>query len=64
MDQSIPATVIEFNYANDSNLWSSTIENFFLDIMVEEVNKGDMRNGVFRQKIWTRIHEDLKRKGN
>ena len=28
--------------------------NFFHRYHVEEVNKGDMRNGVFRQKIWTR----------
>ena len=53
MDQSIPATFIEFNDADDSNLWSFTIEIFFIDIMVKEVNKGDMRNGVFGQKIWT-----------
>ena len=64
MDQFISATSIEVNDADDASVWSSTIEKKFIDIMVEEVNKGNMKNGVFIKKAWTKIQEDLKRKSN
>ena len=47
---------------DDATLWSSTIEKNFIDIMVEEVNTGNRRGGVFTQKIWTKNHEDLEKK--
>ena len=47
---------------DDATLWSSTIEKNSIDIMVEEVNTGNRRGGVFTQKIWTKNHEDLEKK--
>ena len=64
MAQSILAISSELMDVDDATLWSFVIEIFFLDIMVEEVNNGNIRDEIFTQKIWTKIHEDLKRKNN
>ena len=64
MAQSILTTSSELMDVDDATLWSSTVEKHFIDIMVEEVNTGNRRGGVFTQKIWTKIHKDLKIKNN
>ena len=64
MTQFMLATFSELTDIDDTTFWSSTIEIFFIDIMIEEVNDENTRGGIFLQKIWTKIHGDLKRKGN
>ncbi|KAM6553770.1 hypothetical protein CsatB_014532 [Cannabis sativa] len=44
---------------DDACLWGSTIEKIFIDIMVDEVNKGNMKNGQFSSNLWKKILEDL-----
>ena len=36
----------------ESSLWPCVIVKCFIDIMVEEVNKGNMKNGVFTTRTW------------
>ena len=32
-------------------VWGPTIEKIYIDILVDEVNKGNQRNGLFQPKI-------------
>ena len=64
MAQSILAISSELMDVDDATLWSFVIEFFIIDIMVDEVNNGNIRDGIFTQKIWTKIHKDLKIKNN
>ena len=36
--------------ADDNVMWSSHIEQIFIDIMVDEQQKGNMEHGVFKAK--------------
>ncbi|GAU46935.1 hypothetical protein TSUD_85350 [Trifolium subterraneum] len=38
---------------NDSTLWPDLVTKAFIDIMVDEVTKGNMPNGVFYTGTWT-----------
>ncbi|MCH89116.1 F-box family protein, partial [Trifolium medium] len=38
---------------SDSTLWPDLVTKAFIDIMVDEVTKGNMPNGVFHQETWT-----------
>ncbi|XP_059648899.1 L10-interacting MYB domain-containing protein-like [Cornus florida] len=48
----------------ESALWSTQLERCFVDIMVEEVNKGNMPSGIFTSKCWKKIAEEFKNKTN
>ena len=36
---------------DDSKLWSNPLVKTYIDIMVDEVNKGNMRNDIFLPKV-------------
>jgi hypothetical protein len=38
---------------NDSMLWPDLVTKAFIDVMVDEVTKGNMPNGVFHTSTWT-----------
>ncbi|XP_058740553.1 uncharacterized protein LOC131612821 isoform X2 [Vicia villosa] len=38
---------------SDSKLWPDFVTKAFIDIMVDEVTKGNMPNGVFHNRTWT-----------
>lgn len=44
---------------SDSQLWPDFITKAFIDIMVDEVTKGNMPNGVFHNRIWTSMTTKL-----
>ncbi|XP_034710795.1 L10-interacting MYB domain-containing protein-like [Vitis riparia] len=45
----------EITDVKDARTWSSNIEKIFIDIMLNEVNKGNMDSGTFSTKTWRRI---------
>ena len=36
-------------------IWGPTIEKIYIDILVDEVNKGNQRNGLFPPNVWKAI---------
>ena len=38
--------------ADESKLWPDSVAKAFIDIMVDEVTKGNMPNGVFHSRTW------------
>ncbi|XP_062095056.1 L10-interacting MYB domain-containing protein-like isoform X2 [Humulus lupulus] len=50
---------IEITDVDDACLWGPTVEKIFIDIMVDEVNKGNMASGQFGSKTWAKILEEL-----
>lgn len=38
---------------SDSKLWYDFVTKAFIDIMVDEVTKGNMSSGVFHNRTWT-----------
>ncbi|KAL6321275.1 hypothetical protein AAG906_016309 [Vitis piasezkii] len=46
---------IEIIDVEDAGIWRGNIEKIFIDIMVNEVNKGDMDSGTFSTNTWRRI---------
>ena len=46
----------------EHSLWPKNVVKCFIDIMVEEVTKGNMNNGVFPSKVWKIILEKTKSK--
>lgn len=47
----------------DATLWSSATEKILIDILVDEVNKGNMKDGQCPKRTWNKILEELKAKG-
>uniref|UniRef100_A0A2N9EE18 Myb/SANT-like domain-containing protein n=1 Tax=Fagus sylvatica TaxID=28930 RepID=A0A2N9EE18_FAGSY len=43
----------------DAKLWPARLEKLFIDIMVEEMHKGNMPMGIFKLKTWCKILEEL-----
>ena len=43
----------------DKKKWSSHIEHLFIDLMVDEQQKGNMEHGVFKAKVWLSITKTL-----
>ena len=54
----------ELNEAEDLKLWPPAIEKLFIDIMVEEQAKGNMKTGVFKKRTWTKIRNELNARAN
>ncbi|RVW46117.1 hypothetical protein CK203_076234 [Vitis vinifera] len=46
---------IEIIDVEDAGIWRGNIEKIFIDIMVNEVNKGDMDSSTFSTNTWRRI---------
>ena len=46
---------IEIIDVEDAGTWRGNIEKIFIDIMVNEVNKGNMDSGTFSANTWRRI---------
>ena len=49
----------ELNDADDAKLWPPNIEKLFIQLMVEEMVKGNMQKGVFHKRIWDKILEEI-----
>uniref|UniRef100_A0A2N9IYJ3 Myb/SANT-like domain-containing protein n=1 Tax=Fagus sylvatica TaxID=28930 RepID=A0A2N9IYJ3_FAGSY len=49
------------NDANDAKLWPPNVKKLFIQLMVEEIVKGNMQEGVFHKRIWDKILEELNR---
>jgi hypothetical protein len=49
----------ELNDTDDAKLWPPNIEKLFIQLMVEEMFKGNMQEGVFHKRIWDKILEEL-----
>lgn len=47
-------------HEDDESLWSFATEKIFIDILVDEVNKGNFRDGQFASETWSEIREELK----
>ena len=43
----------------DDKLWPPHIEQVFIDIMIDEQEKGNMEHGVFKAKAWLSIAKTL-----
>ena len=44
---------------DESKLWPDSVAKAFIDIMVDEVTKGNMSNGVFHSRTWNTITTKL-----
>jgi hypothetical protein len=44
---------------SDSTFWPDIVTKTFIDIMVDEVTKGNMSNGVFHTRTWTSMTNRL-----
>ena len=44
---------------DDSKLWSNPLVKGYIYIMVDEVTKSNMRNGIFLPKVWNVILNKL-----
>ena len=44
---------------DDNVMWPSHIEQIFIDIMVDEQQKGNMEHGVFKGTTWLSIMKTL-----
>jgi hypothetical protein len=51
----------ELNDADNAKLWPPNVEKLFIQLMVEEMVKGNMQKGVFHKRIWDKILEELNR---
>ena len=43
----------------DDKMWPPHVEHVFTEIMLEELLKGNMENGVFKGPIWQTITTEL-----
>ena len=43
----------------DDKKWPPHIEHLFIDLMVDEQQKGNMEHGVFKPKAWLSITKTL-----
>lgn len=44
-----------FYETEDAKIWPAKLEKLFIDIMVEEMHKGNMRRGIFKHITWCKI---------
>ena len=40
---------------DDDNLWTSQLEKLFIDIMLKEINKGNIVDGLFSSDTWKKM---------
>ena len=48
---------------DENSLWAPQLEKLFIDIMLEEINKGNMANGQFRSDTWKKMLATLNELG-
>ncbi|RVW21160.1 hypothetical protein CK203_110649 [Vitis vinifera] len=53
----------EITDVEDARTWRGNIEKIFIDIMVNEVNKGNMDSDTFSTNTWRRILLEVKSQG-
>ncbi|XP_060675051.1 uncharacterized protein LOC125422919 [Ziziphus jujuba] len=53
---------MENDSGDDSTLWGATNEKIYIDVMVDLINKGGMKDGQFSSKEWTNMLEALNNK--
>ena len=46
---------IEITNVEDVRIWKGNIEQIFVDIMVNKVNKSNMDSGTFSTNIWRKM---------
>ena len=51
----------ELNDVDDAKLWPPNVEKLFIQLMVDEMVKGNMQEGIFHKRIWDKILEELNR---
>lgn len=44
---------------NESKVWPEPIIKTYIEIMVDEVTKGNMQNGVFHPRVWNSMKDKL-----
>uniref|UniRef100_A0A2N9EIJ2 Myb/SANT-like domain-containing protein n=1 Tax=Fagus sylvatica TaxID=28930 RepID=A0A2N9EIJ2_FAGSY len=49
----------ELNDTDDAKLWPPNVEKLFIQLMVEEMVKGNMQEVIFHKRIWDKILEEL-----
>jgi hypothetical protein len=49
----------ELNDVDDAKLWPPNVEKLFIQLMVDEMVKGNMQEGIFHKRIWDKILEEL-----
>ena len=54
---------IEITDVEDARTWKGNIEKILIDIMVNEVNKGNMHSGIFSTNTWRRILFEVNSQG-
>ncbi|XP_048331881.2 L10-interacting MYB domain-containing protein-like [Ziziphus jujuba] len=55
-------STIENDGGGDSTLWGATNENIYIDVMVDLINKGGMKDGQFSSKEWNNMLEAINNK--
>ena len=40
---------------DENSLWAPQLEKLFIDIMLKEINKGNMADGQFSSDTWKKI---------
>ena len=48
---------------DENSLWAPQLKKLFIDIMLEEINKGNMANGKFRSDTWKKMLATLNELG-
>ena len=48
---------------DENSLWAPQLEKLFIDIMLEEINKGNMANRQFRSDTWKKMLATLNELG-
>ena len=48
---------------NDDTLWTPQLEKLFIDIMLKEINKGNMADGQFNSDTWKKMSTILNELG-
>ncbi|KAK4590389.1 hypothetical protein RGQ29_020799 [Quercus rubra] len=48
---------------DENSLWAPQLEKLFIDIMLEEINKGNMANGQFKSDTWKKMLATLNELG-
>ena len=46
-------------YFEDGGMWSGYIEKIFIDIIVIEVNRGNMENGTINSQTWKNMLNEM-----
>lgn len=62
-DVGIMQMTSEITDVEDAGTWRGNIERIFIDIMINEVNKGNMAAGTFNTNTWRRMLLEVNSQG-